>query len=181
MGDAFFKLPQLCCRCKNKDVQGRLKMPHHGEFRPNTKHRKSPVWVCHRCLALPARENRQGQESPIERQVRKAVQVFGEYFVAERKIGAFVYDFAFPNLNLLLEVDSRTWHHSKHKRQVDAVKHANAETHGWKLVRVFNGPKIGKRAVRLVRARRKQLIRRFEQNPEIVNMIYQEKYGSGGN
>ena len=156
-------------------------MPHLGKFRPNTQYRKPPVWVCHRCLRLPVRENRQGHESHVERPVREALQVFGEWFVAERKIGAFIYDFAFPNLNLLLEVDSRTWHRSRHKRKVDAVKHANAETHGWKLVRVFNGPKIGKRAVRLVRARRLQLIRRFENDPEVVKMIYQEKYGDGGN
>ena len=156
-------------------------MPSLGEFRTNTKYRKARVWVCHRCLKLPIREHRQGQESPIERRVREALQLFGEWFVAESKVGAFIYDFAFPNLNLLLEVDSRTWHHSKRKRLVDAVKHANAEAYGWKLVRVFNGPKLGNWAVKFVRARRKQLIRRFEKNPEIVKIIYQEKYGNGRN
>ena len=181
MGDAFRTLPQICCRCNNRDTQGFAKMPHLGVFRPNTKYRKPPVWVCHACMSKPQRRYRKGLETPVEKKVREALQVYGEHFIAEYKIGKFIYDFAFPKLMLLLEADSRTWHSSKHKRRVDAVKHVNAEAHGWKLVRVNNGPKVGNRAVRLVRARRFQLIRRIENDPAVVKMLYQEKYGDGGN
>lgn len=156
-------------------------MPDQGRFLPNTRHRKAHVWVCNPCLAKPQRQHRKGLETPLEKKVREAVQVFGEPFVAEYKIGKFLYDFAFPRLKLLLEVDSRTWHSSKHKKHVDRVKGGIANEHGWKLVRVFNGPKVGLRAVKLVRARRYQLIRRIEGDPEVVEMLYQEKYGDGGN
>jgi very-short-patch-repair endonuclease len=158
-------------------------MPDQGWFLPNTQYRKVHVWVCLSCLSKPQRQHRKGLESPLEKKVREAIYVFGEPFIAEYKVGAakFLYDFAFPKLKLLLEVDSRTWHRSERKRRVDAVKKANAVTHGWKLVRVFNGPKVGLRAVRLVRARRYQLLRRFDSNPDVVEMLYQEKYGDGGN
>ena len=158
-------------------------MPDHGRFLPNTQYRKAQVWVCLPCLAKPQRQHRKGLESPLEKKVREALHVFGEPFNAEYRVGTakFFYDFAFPRLKLLLEIDSRTWHGSKRKRRVDAAKKANAEAHGWKLVRVFNGPKIGLRAVKLVRARRYQLIRRYESDPAVVEMLYQEKYGDGGN
>lgn len=182
MGDNSFKaLPQLCCRCKNKDIGGRLKMPDQGQFRPNLKYRKAPVWVCNHCLNNPIRENRQGQESPLERQVREALQIFGEPFVAERKIGKFIYDFAFQRLKLLIEVDSYTYHRSNKKKMIDATKHRNAVQHGWRLVRVRGKSKLGKRAVQVIRARRMELIRDLEPNAEIAKMIYEERYGNGGN
>src|SRR6267142_1906043 len=145
-------LPQLCCRCQNRDIGGKLKMPSYGRFFRSRKYNRQPVWICLSCLENPVREARSGQESPAERKVSIALQCFGEHFLPEYKLGSFVFDFAFPRLKLLMEVDSWTWHHTGRRKQNDARKLRYAEKCGWRPARLKVGPKLGRRACGLVRA-----------------------------
>jgi len=171
-------LPQLCCRCRNHDIDGKLKNPAEGRFFRSQKYNRSRVWVCNYCLLHPVRRQRAGQESPAERRVSIALQVFGESFVPEYKLGPYIFDFGFPKLKFLLEVDSWTWHHSRSRRIRDARKASFANELGWEVYRLRVGPKLGKRACDTVRAAR---LVRIKENYHVdsaeARMIYRMRYG----
>ena len=86
----------------------------------------------------------------------------GVYFVAEyqmrHRTGSYFFDFAFPKLKLLLEIDSWTYHHTRRQRIRDACKNRFVEENGWRLIRLKNGSKLGLRAVRAVRKFRNERV-----------------------
>lgn len=174
----YRELPQLCRRCRNRDIGGKLKMPELGRFFRSKKYNRAPVWICLNCLKNPVRIQRPGQESPAERKVSIALQCFGEYFIPEYRLGPFIFDFAFPKLKLVMEVDSWTWHHTRSRKQSDARKLRYAEEHGWELMRLRVGPKLEKRACELVRSCRLSRIQeRFGVDEPMARLIYATRYG----
>jgi hypothetical protein len=176
--NVFSTLPQLCCRCRNRDIGGKLKAPDQGQFFRSKKYNRPPVWVCHDCLRHPVRQRRPGQESPAEREVSIALQVFGEWFIPEHQLGPFIYDFAFPKLKLLMEVDSWTWHHSRNRRVRDGRKASFAREAGWEFFRLKIGPKLGWRACYAVRAMRLWRIKEtWGDDVPLARTIYSMTYG----
>ena len=174
----YRQLPQLCCRCRNRDIAGKLKPPETGRFFPSKKYNRPPVWVCLQCLQNLVRIQRPGQESPAEKKVSIALQCFGEHFIPEYRLGPFIFDFAFPKLKLVMEVDSWTWHHTRSRKRNDARKLQYAQENGWKVARLRVGPKLGKRACDLVRACCLLRIREtFEAPKEMARVIYATRYG----
>jgi hypothetical protein len=171
-------LPQLCCRCRNRDIGGKLKSPELGRFFRSKKYNRAPVWVCLPCLKNPVRLQRPGLESPAEKKVSIALQCFGEQFIPEFSFGPFIFDFAFPKLKVLMEVDSWTWHHTRSRKQNDARKRRYAEENGWEVVRLRVGPKLERRACELVRACRLLRIREgLGVNDKMARLIYATRYG----
>lgn len=178
MNTAFNSLPQLCCRCRNRDIGGKLKMPDKGRFFRSKKYNHPPVWVCNGCLQHPVRIRRAGQESPAEREVSIALQVFGEHFIPEYQLGPYLFDFAFPKLMLLMEVDSWTWHSSRSRHARDGRKTSFAREAGWELHRLRVGPKLGKRACHAVRTMRLLTIKQTcDVDDKEAREIYAVKYG----
>lgn len=178
----YRKLPQLCCRCFNRDIGGKLKVAEGGRFFRSSKFGRKPVWVCLTCLRKPVRRYRAGQETPPEREVRTALMVFGEHFIPEYKSGWYIFDFACPSIRLLIEVDSYTYHHGKKAAFNDHAKAKAARQAGWKLVRLSVGPKLGKRACSAVRKRRMQIfLDGVDGDEQLAHMMYEQRYGHGGN
>lgn len=171
-------LPQICWRCQNKDISGFTKPASAGKFFRSQKYNSQPVWVCHSCLSRRReRPQKPGRESPLNRRVREALMVVGEQFFPEYEMkhgtGSYFFDFAFPKLKLLLEIDGWSYHHTKRQKIRDACKHKFAEAHGWKLIRLKGKTKIGLRAVRAVRDYRLQKLSSFAgtDDPEALRLI----------
>lgn len=152
-------------------------MPNEGRFFASKKYNHPPIWVCNNCLQHPVRQRRPGQESPAEREVSIALQVFGEQFIPEFQLGPFLYDFAFPKLKLLMEVDSWTWHHSRNRRIRDGRKVSFAHEAGWEFRRLKVGPKLGKRACNTVREMRLIKIKKtWGEDDTLARDIYEVTY-----
>jgi very-short-patch-repair endonuclease len=89
--------------------------------------------------------------------VRTTVGKLGFKVYAEFPLGPFTYDFAFPKLRLLIEIDSKRWHSGYARKQRDKRKTANAAQHGWALVRLAVGDNLDTRAELAVKDRASQL------------------------
>lgn len=172
------ELPQVCCRCRNKDIDGFTKPPSAGKFFRSQKYNKQPVWVCRTCLSQQReRPQKPGRESPLNRRVREALMVVREQFFPEYEMkhdtGFYYFDFALPKLKLLLEIDGWSYHHTKRQKIRDACKHKFAEAHGWKLIRVKGKTKVGLRAVRAVHEYRRQKLSAWAgtDDPETLRLI----------
>ena len=61
---------------------------------------------------------------------------YGMPFDQEKPLEGFYYDFSIPSLNLLIEIDSHTYHKQISRQRIDRAKDAVAKRMGWKLVRV---------------------------------------------
>ena len=138
-------LPQVCGICR------KLKASHLGKFRRGARYSQW-VWECEACLDKPKPSP---TESPIETEVRVAIGR-KEKFKQEFKLAGFSFDFAFPRLQLLVEVDSASWHTRQFHRKRDARKTAAATAAGWKLVRVA-GEDVAGQALAALSARQSEL------------------------
>ena len=135
-------LPQVCGVCR------KLKSASLGKFRRGARYSQW-IWECDSCLDKP--RERTG-ESHIEKEVRAAVSGI-EKFRQEFEVAGFSFDFAFPRIQLLVEVNSVRWHTRQFHRKRDARKAAAAEAAGWKLVRVA-GEDVAGQAVAAVLSRK---------------------------
>jgi len=113
-------------------------------------------FICHACDK--ERRKRFMRDKPGEskgnmaaEQVAHHLTRLGYAYVREFKIGEFSYDFAFPRLKVLLEVDGWTYHRYKPSgKHTKGSREAVATDAGWKLIHVMNGPGLNKRAVTAV-------------------------------
>jgi len=146
-------LPQLCRKCGKQKAASLCK-----KFKSRSRF-NSYYWICLHCLETPeiTRGTRQNNESYPERKVREALQVAKIYAKAEYEMGGFIYDFAFPNLRLLIEIDSRRYHRSGRQVNRDKMKDQYASGHEWKLVRINAGDSVGNQAVQTVLDRKREL------------------------
>lgn len=128
-------MPDVCCQCK------KLKAANLGKHKPGYRY-NTHVFTCFECLSKPRvqRLNRKNNETPPEKEVRMWLQENNVEATAEFKLGPFIYDFAVPNLGLLIELDSRRYHTHKRHRIRDQAKDKNAADKGWTLCRVRIGP-----------------------------------------
>lgn len=136
-----FDLPQVCRACR------KLKAAKLGKFKKGPKYSQW-IWECDACLEKPKAAK---SESPIEAEVRLAVTGV-EKFRQEFKLSGFSFDFAFQRIQLLVEVDSASWHTRQFHRKRDARKTAAAMAAGWKVVRV-SGEDVGGQALAAVLSR----------------------------
>ena len=82
--------------------------------------------------------------SPLEREALKTLVDYGLNFDQEKTIEKFRYDFAVPALNLLIEIDSHSYHSHPSRKRIDRLKTIIAERAGWKLVRLTGDDIQGK-------------------------------------
>jgi very-short-patch-repair endonuclease len=146
-------LPQICIECRQ------LKAESLGRYFKIRSRHNVQRFICSACDEkenLP-RLNRRNDESVPERIVRMAVSRLGFEAYAEFLLGPFIYDFAFPKLRLLIEIDSRRWHRGYSRKQRDKRKSAYAADQGWALVRLDVGENLDTRAELAVRNRASQL------------------------
>lgn len=129
------QLPDVCSVCR------KLKLPELGEYSPKYKY-NSWKFVCFECQGKPTirRLTRRNNETPPEREVRQWLQERKIPAVAEFTLKPFIYDFAFPRLWLLVELDSKKYHMTLRHRLRDARKTQNAVEHGWTIKRIRIGP-----------------------------------------
>jgi very-short-patch-repair endonuclease len=127
-------LPLVCGECH------KLKMPHLGVERQGRRYNVRH-FTCHACLEKPqvVRRHRQNNESVPERQVREWLTQHKIPATAEYSLGGFLYDFAVPSLNLLIEIDSKKYHSGWRRKTKDLVKTAVAKNEGWHLCRIMAG------------------------------------------
>jgi len=128
-------MPDVCCQCK------KLKAANLGKHKPGYRY-NTHIFTCFECLSKPRvqRLNRKNNETPPEKEVRMWLQENNVEATAEFKLGPFIYDFAVPNLGLLIELDSRRYHMHKRHRIRDQAKDKTAADKGWTLRRVRIGP-----------------------------------------
>ena len=145
-------LPQVCTKCR------KLKLLSDGKLIKSTTRWNKRYFVCTACLSLPQRLSRVSQESRPEREVREAFKVagIGCYF-AEYPVDRFKFDFGFPKLRLLIELDSKLWHGLASRKKRDQIKDRVARAKEWEVVRIQIGEDLGRRAVEAVRNREAQL------------------------
>jgi very-short-patch-repair endonuclease len=156
---SYHDLPQVCCRCRNKQVSGKTRPASEGKFFRSRRHDRQDPWVCAECLARPNLGSRTPfRESVIERRVRQALQVVGISYRQEFQVGPFRFDFALPRMDLLVEVDSQKWHRSDFHRKRDKRKDSYARKNGWTVVRINNGPKLARRALEAIRDHQERLL-----------------------
>ena len=124
-------LPQVCCRCRQ------LKMPNLVKEMTGGRYNQKII-VCLACLEKPevTRQLRTDKETPIEKDVREALQLCDVKAEAEFPIGPFIFDFAVPRLRLLIEVDSVSYHTTASKKKRDQAKTHLVLEQGWRLVRL---------------------------------------------
>lgn len=127
-------LPEICARCH------RLLDVEQGEW---TVIGRKRTFICFSCRekskARRETRNRSTRESPAERSLRIFLSGEGFKFVQEYKLGKYCYDFAFPSLNALIEVDSRRYHSSNSQLARDRAKDEYAKECHWTLIRVKAG------------------------------------------
>lgn len=148
-----------CVRCKQS------KPPENGQLRWCKTRYNFRYFVCFECIDRSkesvTRNHRKTKESPVERAVRSALNSINIKSEAEFKVKSFTYDFAFPAIRLLLEIDSKTWHSSYHRKQRDKRKDANAVANGWAIARVNTGRKLVPRVIEVVKKRAIELEQEF--------------------
>lgn len=148
-------LPQVCGTCKKLKPAGAISR-RKCKGRYNTFY-----WICDACAEKPKpikRNNRRNKETPIERAARLALQKCGFKCEAEYDVGGCIYDFAVPELMLLIEVDSPSYHRWPRQKRRDAIKTKIAGKHRYKLVRIRSDvDTIDIRAAQAVEDRRSEL------------------------
>jgi len=75
-------------------------------------------------------------------------------FIPGYCLGNFKFDYAIPHLRVLVEIDGKTYHKEEKptedglpKPLVPGTKAWVVHEHGWKLVRVQNGPRLRERFI----------------------------------
>ena len=124
-------LPEFCYRCR------KLKDRSLGEFIWRHKWERKPVFRCFNCKnPVKITRHRTTSASPLERRALRVLIDYGMPFDQEKPLEGFYYDFSVPSLNLLIEVDSPTYHKQLSRQRIDRAKDAVAKRMGWKLVRI---------------------------------------------
>ena len=132
-------LPELCFRCH------KLKDPSLGKFIWRHRWDRKRMFCCDNCEdKASVTRHRAPSRSPLEREALRVLVNFGLPFDQEKPIENFFYDFCVPGLNLLVEVDSPSYHDYARRKRVDRIKDAVAKRLGWKLVRVREPDLVGK-------------------------------------
>jgi very-short-patch-repair endonuclease len=110
------------------------------------------LYFCEDCDAQPVRNARLGKESPAEAKLREALQdAFPVQFVQEYELEGAYFDFYFPRLKLLVEIDS-SFHSGAKKAIRDKHKTDLAKKAGLQLVRLrWDGTRTVKKVLQLVR------------------------------
>lgn len=73
--------------------------------------------------------------TPYEHAFLSALTEAGLHPIPQLAVGTFNIDFAFPEVNLAVELDPR-WHNSPKKRPLDAKKDAFLKSLGWTVLRI---------------------------------------------
>lgn len=148
-------LPEICCKCRA------LKTPDLGRYIVKNRVRKFICDACsdrsqerRRVCGSKERENR--RESPAEKALRLFLKDEGFSVVSEYQIGSYFYDFAIPSLRMLIELDSRRYHHGSRAKR-DRIKDHIAAQEEWHLVRVRAGRWMKSDALRAVKERERSL------------------------
>lgn len=128
-------LPEVCTKCH------KLIDPSLGAY--IVKNRKK-WFICNSCREKKTKSQRAlagktRRESPAERSLRTFLTDEGYKPVCEFPIEQFQYDFAFPKLRLLMELDSKRWHSSQRAIIRDKRKAKVAKDNEWMLVRISVG------------------------------------------
>lgn len=130
-------LPEYCSKCH------KLIDPENGRF--TVKNRRK-FFICFNCIEKKKNSRRElaaggkaRRESPAERSLRTFLTDNGFKPVCEYPLDEFQFDFAFPNIRLLIELDSKRWHKTILSRCRDKRKTEIALAHDWKLVRIQVG------------------------------------------
>lgn len=146
------ELPQVCDTCH------KLKLAELGTFYRDRDRYNVRWWRCHACHEKTVeRKNRKDSESPPERRLRKALAGLRHQCVAEYELGPYTYDFAFPRLMLLIELDSKTYHRTRRQLRVDSLKDGYAKRNEWKLQRIKVSPSFVKEAFDAIAERAAEL------------------------
>lgn len=145
-------LPQVCARCHKQ------KAANTGRFFWSRTRYHTRVWVCFECLDRPKilRLARPGEETPLEKEAREALEQLHVKAFAEYPIGRFIFDFAIPKLRMLIEIDSVTYHRRWHNMLADKRKNEWAQKNLWHLVRI-RAPDIAQQVVHAVMKRAQEL------------------------
>lgn len=143
MSKAERKLPQWCfCHPRNDYRSFR---PDEGRFINNFS-----AFICYDCLAKQGRHRQATaafRTSPLEGEAVQALRAAGFRFQYQFTLGRYRFDLAFPRQRLLIELDGKSWHNSRRSRARDACKQRYAESEGWRVVHIPNGPGLFKRIV----------------------------------
>ena len=139
------KLPQYCyCHPRNDYRSFR---PEEGKF---IRYRdRETVFICNGCLDRRRRSRpvtTARQTSPLESEAVQALLAAGYKFKYQYQVGRDNwFDLAFPRQRLLIELDGKHWHQSRRAKGRDACKKALAESLGWRVVHIPNGPGLTRR------------------------------------
>jgi very-short-patch-repair endonuclease len=95
---------------------------------------------------------RLGEETPLEKEAREALEKLHVKAFAEYPAGRFIFDFAIPKLRMLIEVDSVTYHRRWRNVRTDEKKNQWAHKNLWHLVRI-RAPDIGQQVAHAVKKR----------------------------
>ena len=138
-------LPQICSRCR------KLKSASLGRFHWSRVKYHRRIFTCFECLGKTEvnRLRRKNQETPIEAEVREALQDSGVKAVAEFSMGPFIFDFVISRLRAIIEVDSASYHRTPRQKRVDEAKTAWARKNNWRLCRV-SPPDVRQQTLNLV-------------------------------
>jgi len=141
-------MPQVCVRCHQ------FKSANLGKLVWDRNRWHTRIFVCYACREKPqvVRLARQGEETPIELEARKALEGLKVKASAEFKIGGFIFDFVILHLRMLIEIDSDTYHRSWKRSKRDSHKTAWAQENFWHLVRI-KPPDIAQQVVHAVTRR----------------------------
>lgn len=154
MPRALRKLSQLC---SVHPRTGKLKAPVKF-FRPDqgkfiTDHKRGTVFVCFDCLRKEykskAKRSLVKRSSP-QHDVYNDFDRAGIKFKYEYHIDKWPFDFAFPELRLLIEIDDPL-HDTKQGKSRDFFKTKFAEEQGWTVKRVKTGPDLTARCLTALR------------------------------
>jgi very-short-patch-repair endonuclease len=145
MSKAERKLPQYCyCHPRNDYHSFR---PEEGKFIAN-----NTKFICNGCLEGRRRSRlvtAANRTSPLEGEALHTLLAAGYKFEYQYDIGRYHFDLGFPRQRLLIELDGKRWHQSRRARARDACKSAFAESHGWRVVHISNGPGLARRIMDL--------------------------------
>lgn len=146
-------LPQLCSRCRT------LKDHALGRF-VKTRRWSARVWVCDHCASKERDQPQRGRltrPSPPERQAAEALAKTGYRYICEYPLKGYFFDLAVPELRLILEIDSWSYHRKRFRQQRDRDKQVCAENYGWKVCRVNAQDDVPGRVTSLVDVRAAEL------------------------
>lgn len=102
-------------------------------------------WVCNSCDDGPMQPPVCSRPpTPPEAEAIAGAVASGYRFIREHRIEKFSFDFYFPRLRLLIEVDGLSWHAGRRRKKRDRAKTALAVSQGYKVVRLARPDVAGK-------------------------------------